>query len=90
MLAQAFARRWPDVESNSAKPGWVPTKMGGRSAPGDINAGADTFVMVALGEAAARAKTGGYFSNSKEEASSCWGFPQTPNLTALEWSGNKG
>lgn len=67
MLANAFARRWPDVECNSANPGWVPTKMGGQNATGDINAGVDTFVMVALGEGAAKGQTAKYFSNSKEE-----------------------
>lgn len=68
MLALAFARRWPDVECNAANPGWVPTKMGGRSAPGDLKAGVDTFVMAALGEGAARGQTGKYFVNSKVES----------------------
>ena|SRR5215467_5359743 len=36
MLAFASARRWPTVLSNALEPGWVPTKMGGPSAPGDI------------------------------------------------------
>jgi NAD(P)-dependent dehydrogenase (short-subunit alcohol dehydrogenase family) len=36
LLAFAVARRWPNVLSNALEPGWVPTKMGGRSAPGDI------------------------------------------------------
>ena len=34
MLANAVARRWPDVQSCSLDPGWVQTKMGGGSAPG--------------------------------------------------------
>ncbi|KAH8820640.1 hypothetical protein F5884DRAFT_764727 [Xylogone sp. PMI_703] len=66
MLANAFARRWPDVESNSADPGWVPTKMGGRGATGDINLAVDTFVMLALGEGAAKGQTGKYFVGLKE------------------------
>jgi NAD(P)-dependent dehydrogenase (short-subunit alcohol dehydrogenase family) len=37
MLAFAVARRWPDVLSNSLEPGWVPTKMGGASAPDDMD-----------------------------------------------------
>jgi NAD(P)-dependent dehydrogenase (short-subunit alcohol dehydrogenase family) len=45
MLAKVFARRWIDVSSFSADPGWVPTKMGGRSAPGNIEHAVDTFVM---------------------------------------------
>ncbi|RFU28997.1 hypothetical protein B7463_g7344, partial [Scytalidium lignicola] len=67
MFAKAFARRWPDVECYSADPGWVPTKMGGQHAPGDINLGVDTFTMLALGEGAARGKTGKYFARLKEE-----------------------
>jgi len=69
MLAKAFARRWPDVQSNAANPGWVPTKMGGYSAPGDINVGVDTFVMLALGEGAAKGVTGKYFTSSKVDKS---------------------
>src|SRR5580700_2837171 len=37
MLAFAVARRWPDVLSNALEPGWVPTKMGGRGAPDDMD-----------------------------------------------------
>lgn len=69
MFAKAFARRWPDVECYSADPGWVPTKMGGRSATGDINLGADTFAMLALGEGAAKGKTGKYFAKLREDRS---------------------
>src|SRR3569833_506203 len=68
MLAKAFARRWSGrVECNAVDPGWVPTKMGGRGAPGDINLGVDTFAMLALGEGAAKGKTGRYFAGLKEE-----------------------
>lgn len=66
ILAKAFARRWPDVESNAADPGWVPTKMGGRYATGDINLSIETFVMLALGEGAAKGKTGKYFASARE------------------------
>jgi NAD(P)-dependent dehydrogenase (short-subunit alcohol dehydrogenase family) len=65
MLAKVFARRWIDVSSFSADPGWVPTKMGGRSAPGNIEHAVDTFVMAALGEGQATlAKTGAYWKDS--------------------------
>ena len=47
MLAFAVARRWPDVESNACSPGWVKTKMGGSSAPGDAVEGASTQVHLA-------------------------------------------
>jgi NAD(P)-dependent dehydrogenase (short-subunit alcohol dehydrogenase family) len=67
MLAKAFARRWPGVESNAVDPGWVPTKMGGSGATGNIEESVKTFVMLALGEGAAKGKTGRYFYNSKEK-----------------------
>jgi NAD(P)-dependent dehydrogenase (short-subunit alcohol dehydrogenase family) len=38
-LCLAVARLWPDVCANAVDPGWVPTKMGGRSAPDDLHAG---------------------------------------------------
>jgi NAD(P)-dependent dehydrogenase (short-subunit alcohol dehydrogenase family) len=38
-LAVTVARRWPDVFSNAVDPGWVPTRMGGRSAPDDLRLG---------------------------------------------------
>ncbi|SPQ19913.1 a3b6da3d-a895-42a0-a2f0-df8b1865dac1 [Thermothielavioides terrestris] len=66
MFAKAFARRWPDVGCYSANPGWVPTKMGGPSAPGRIDDGVNTFVMLALGNGQAGWSPGGYFVNSQE------------------------
>lgn len=38
-LAFSVARQWLDVRSNAVDPGWVPTKMGGRGAPDDIELG---------------------------------------------------
>jgi NAD(P)-dependent dehydrogenase (short-subunit alcohol dehydrogenase family) len=38
-LSAAVARRWPDVFSNIVDPGWVPTRMGGPNAPGDLRLG---------------------------------------------------
>ncbi|KAJ7276364.1 hypothetical protein B0H12DRAFT_1084994 [Mycena haematopus] len=68
MLAKVFARRWKDVVSFSADPGWVPTKMGGPSAPGNIEDAVDTFVMAALGEGQATpARTGAYLKKSRVE-----------------------
>lgn len=32
--AFGVTRLWPDVSSNVVSPGWVPTRMGGRGAPG--------------------------------------------------------
>lgn len=60
-----FAKRWPNVQSNSLDPGWVPTKMGGRSATGDIDAAVDTYVMLAEGSGAAEGVSGQYWYQSK-------------------------
>lgn len=47
LLAFAVARRWPSVLSNAVDPGWVATKMGGRSAPGTLEEGSRTQVWLA-------------------------------------------
>lgn len=72
MLAKAFARRWAGdgVEAFSMDPGWVPTKMGGASAPGSTEDAVDTIVMLALGEPGAKGKSGRYFFKSAERKSS--------------------
>lgn len=38
-LAFAVARLWPETLSNAVDPGWVPTRMGGVSAPDDLTEG---------------------------------------------------
>jgi NAD(P)-dependent dehydrogenase (short-subunit alcohol dehydrogenase family) len=47
VLAAAVARRWPEVVSSSVDPGWVKTKMGGPTAPGEIGPGAETQAWLA-------------------------------------------
>jgi NAD(P)-dependent dehydrogenase (short-subunit alcohol dehydrogenase family) len=61
LLAFAVARRWPGVLSNALEPGWVATRMGGRSAPDDINQAHRTQVWLAVGDDPAARTTGGYF-----------------------------
>ncbi|KAK4464550.1 hypothetical protein QBC42DRAFT_319392 [Cladorrhinum samala] len=68
------------VEAYSVDPGWVPTKMGGPSASGDLEAGVDSFVKLALGprrragvvgrgeEGPGQWAAGGYFFGGEEEA----------------------
>ena len=65
LLASVFARLWPGVASNSMDPGWVPTKMGGSGATGDIQAAVDTYVMLAEGNGGAAGVTGKYLANRK-------------------------
>jgi NAD(P)-dependent dehydrogenase (short-subunit alcohol dehydrogenase family) len=61
MLAFAVARRWPNVFSNSLEPGWVPTKMGGPSAPDDMEQARLTQVWLASGDEPKLKVTGEYF-----------------------------
>ncbi|KAI1454771.1 NAD(P)-binding protein [Annulohypoxylon moriforme] len=71
LLAFWFARKFGDrgVLSNALNPGWVPTKMGGWSAPDDINAAIDTYVLLAEGSGAAEGKTGGFWYQSRARTS---------------------
>jgi NAD(P)-dependent dehydrogenase (short-subunit alcohol dehydrogenase family) len=41
-LAFAVARRWPEVRSNAVDPGWARSRMGGPSAPVDVDTGQRT------------------------------------------------
>lgn len=61
LLACAIARRWPGVRSNALEPGWVPTKMGGAHATGDLDAAHRTQAWLATGDDPAAEVTGGYF-----------------------------
>jgi NAD(P)-dependent dehydrogenase (short-subunit alcohol dehydrogenase family) len=65
MLAFVVARLWPNVLSNAVTPGWVPTKMGGASAPDDINQAHLTQAWLATSDDAEAKTTGGYFYHLK-------------------------
>ena len=65
MLAFAVARRWPDVLSNALEPGWVPTKMGGPGAPGDMDQAHLTQAWLAAGDDPKADVTGRYFYHLK-------------------------
>lgn len=49
-LALAVARLRPGIYSNAVDPGWVPTRMGGRQAPDDLEQGALTQAALASGK----------------------------------------
>jgi NAD(P)-dependent dehydrogenase (short-subunit alcohol dehydrogenase family) len=68
VLAAAVARRWPEVLSNSVDPGWVPTRMGGPAAPGDLSQGPVTQAWLAVSDAAAARVTGGHFFSQRPSA----------------------
>ena len=61
VLAFAIARRWPGVLSNAVEPGWVPTKMGGPGAPGDMSLAPVTQAWLAVSQDPAAMVSGGYF-----------------------------
>lgn len=64
-FAAALARRWPEVFSNSVDPGWVPTKMGGRGAPGDLTLGHRTQEWLATSDDAKARTSGGYWHHQQ-------------------------
>ena len=61
LLAFAVARYWPEVYSNAVDPGWMPTKMGGSSAPGDLDDGCRTQAWLAVSDDEAARVSGKYF-----------------------------
>jgi NAD(P)-dependent dehydrogenase (short-subunit alcohol dehydrogenase family) len=60
----AAAARGTGVIVNSVNPGWVRTRMGGRSAPRSVEEGADTIVWLAMQPSTG--PTGRFFSNRRE------------------------
>jgi NAD(P)-dependent dehydrogenase (short-subunit alcohol dehydrogenase family) len=66
MLMLAAARRWPDVFSNAVDPGWVPTRMGGRNAPDDLQKGFETQTWLAVSNDKNAWASGRYFYHQKQ------------------------
>jgi len=75
LLAFAVARKWPAVFSNAVDPGWVPTKMGGRSAPDSPEDGVKTQVWLATSDDEMALVSGQYFYHKK---------PRVPVAAALD------
>jgi NAD(P)-dependent dehydrogenase (short-subunit alcohol dehydrogenase family) len=67
ILAFAVARLWPDALSNAVEPGWVPTKMGGPSAPDDLSKGPETQQWLAVSDEPAALVTGEYFFHKRRK-----------------------
>jgi NAD(P)-dependent dehydrogenase (short-subunit alcohol dehydrogenase family) len=61
VLAFAVARLWPSVRANALEPGWVPTRMGGEGAPGDMSKAHLTQAWLAVGNDALALSSGEYF-----------------------------
>lgn len=66
MLCKAFARRWPDAYINAIHPGWVPTKMGGKGAPDDLQMGYETQVWLSTSNDEEALVNGKYFFHKKQ------------------------
>lgn len=60
-LAAAMARLRPGVLSNAVDPGWVPTKMGGPYATGDLELGHRTQEWLATSDDPEALTSGGYW-----------------------------
>jgi NAD(P)-dependent dehydrogenase (short-subunit alcohol dehydrogenase family) len=73
LLAFAVARLWKNVRSNALEPGWVATKMGGPSAPDDLQQGCITQAWLATSDDELARSTGGYFYHQG---------PRAPNAVA--------
>jgi len=65
-FAFAVARKWPKVLSNAVDPGWVPTKMGGRGAPDDLEQGHLTQTWLATSDDAAAKLSGAYWHHRRQ------------------------
>ncbi|GGZ39971.1 SDR family NAD(P)-dependent oxidoreductase [Streptomyces bluensis] len=66
-LAAAVARLRPSTPSNAVDPGWVPTKMGGPSAPDDLELGHQTQEWLAAGDDVEALTTGGYWYHRQRQ-----------------------
>ena len=64
-LTAAFARLYPKVRCNSVDPGWVPTKMGGKNAPDDMQKGVETQIWLATSEEKEAKVSGKYFRHKQ-------------------------
>jgi NAD(P)-dependent dehydrogenase (short-subunit alcohol dehydrogenase family) len=66
ILSMAVARKWPGVYANALDPGWVPTKMGGRGAPDNLEKGYQTQAWLAVSNEADALVSGCYFYHQKQ------------------------
>ncbi|MDQ0771153.1 NAD(P)-dependent dehydrogenase (short-subunit alcohol dehydrogenase family) [Pseudarthrobacter defluvii] len=66
-LSAAVARLFPNVASNAVDPGWVPTRMGGRSAPDSLELGHRTQDWLATSDDPAALTTGGYWYHQRHQ-----------------------
>lgn len=65
MLANAFSRRWTDLQVVSMHPGWVRTKMGGSMAPGGMDKPAKALADWATGQGSLASLASGTFFTTR-------------------------
>lgn len=65
MLSKFVANAWPDVYANAVNPGWVPTKMGGKGAPDNLQKGFETQVWLSVSNDEEVKVSGNYFFHKK-------------------------
>ena len=66
ILSNTVARKWAGVLSNSVDPGWVPTKMGGKGAPGSLEKGSQTQVWLVTSNDEKALVSGRYFHHQHQ------------------------
>ncbi|RKF21766.1 SDR family oxidoreductase [Altericroceibacterium spongiae] len=64
-LSAALARHWPETLCNNVDPGWVPTKMGGRSASDDLQQAHVTQCWLAISDEEDAKVSGGYWHHMR-------------------------
>lgn len=69
LLAKIIAQKWPEVFANAVDPGWVPTKMGGPGAPGNLQNGYETQSWLAVSNQREVLVSGRYFYHKREKQS---------------------
>ncbi|MEK6481186.1 SDR family NAD(P)-dependent oxidoreductase [Catalinimonas sp. 4WD22] len=67
-LMKAVARLFPEVYANSVDPGWVPTNMGGKGAPDDLQQGYETQVWLATSQDQEALVSGKYFYHQQQQS----------------------
>lgn len=68
LLTKAVSRLWPNVYANAVDPGWVPTRMGGTGATGNLEKGYQTQAWLAVSDLQEALVSGGYFYHKKQKA----------------------
>lgn len=75
-LTKGVARLFPNVFSNAVDPGWVPTKMGGKSATDDLDKGYETQAWLAVTSEPEAMVSGSYFYHKQQQTA----HPDTSNI----------